>query len=391
MAVAPPTLLGMGETPNLKSRADDELLLRLSDLVGQSRRVEADVVAHIGEVDTRRLFARAACSSMFDYCRQVLHLSEQEAYLRIFVARAWRQHPMLLAMLRDGRLHLSGIARLTPFLTRDNREVLLKRAIHKSKRQIEEMVAELKPRPDAPAAIRKLPDRRPAAQPTPNLQLCPGRVSTASSELRPEGAQVPSGPSSTQPAVVEALAPGRHRVSFTASTELRDKLERLKALMHSSVPDGDLAKVIDAAVTEKLERIEARRFGKTKTPRKELTDTDTTPKSRYIPAAVRRVVHERDGGRCTYRDKHGKRCSKRDDLEFHHKKPFGRGGPHSPKVVTLQCTVHNALMAEQDYGREVMAGFRRSTGRVSEQGSAYGSLFLANRRHAGGQSPGTER
>ena len=31
--------------------------------------------------------------------------------------------------------------------------------------------------------------------------------------------------------------------------------------MRSSVPDGDLARVIEAAVTEKLERLEARRFG----------------------------------------------------------------------------------------------------------------------------------
>ena len=353
----------MGGTPNLKSLSDlsdDDLLRRLSDLVGQSRRVEADVVAHIGEVDTRRLFARAACSSMFDYCRQILHLSEQEAYLRIFVARASRQHPMLMTMLRDGRLHLSGIVRLVPVLTRANRDAVLKRASHKSKRQIEELVAELKPRPDVPAAIRKLPERRPTAQPTPSLQLCPGRVSTASSELRPEGTQVPPEPAPTQPAVVEALAPGRHRVNFTASTELRDKLERLKALMRSSVPDGDLAKVIDAAVTEKLERIEAKRFGKTKTPRKELADTDTAPKSRYLPAAVRRVVHERDDGRCTYETKHGRRCTKRHDVEVHHKRPYGKQGSHSPKNLALMCKPHNALMAEQDYGKEVMARFRPS-------------------------------
>ena len=363
----------MRSTPNPKSLSDDELLRRLSDLVGQSRRIEADVVADIGEVDTRRLYARAACSSMFDYCRQVLHLSEQEAYLRIFVARASRQHPMLLTMLRDGRLHLSGIVRLVPALTRANREALLKRATHKSKRQIEEMVAELRPQPDAPAAIRKLPDRRSRAQPTPSLQLCPGRVSTASAASRPDEERAPVRPPAAQPAVVEALAPGRHRVNFTASTELRDKLERLKALMRSSVPDGDLAKVIDAAVTEKLERIEAKRFGKTKAPRKELADTDTTPKSRYIPEAVRRVVHERDGGRCSYRDQQGRRCSKRHDLEFHHRKPFGRGAPHSPKVVTLHCKVHNALMAEHDYGKEKMERFRRSASRVSEAGAAYGA------------------
>jgi len=46
-------------------------------------------------------------------------------------------------------------------------------------------------------------------------------------------------------AVIEPLAPARYRVQFTASTELRDKLERLRALMRASVPDGDLATIID--------------------------------------------------------------------------------------------------------------------------------------------------
>jgi flagellar motor switch protein FliM len=44
--------------------SDDELLRRLKELVQQSRRVEADLVAHIGEAEERRLYARYA-SSMF--------------------------------------------------------------------------------------------------------------------------------------------------------------------------------------------------------------------------------------------------------------------------------------------------------------------------------------
>ena len=35
----------------LESLSDDELLRRLRDLLRQSRRVEADLVAHIAEVD----------------------------------------------------------------------------------------------------------------------------------------------------------------------------------------------------------------------------------------------------------------------------------------------------------------------------------------------------
>jgi hypothetical protein len=84
-------------------------------------------------------------------------------------------------------------------------------------------------------------------------------------------------------------------VQFTASADLHDELERLRALMRSKVPDGDLAAIIDQAVTEKLERLEARRFGATKTRRKSLSESDTSPRSRHIPAAIRRAVRERDG------------------------------------------------------------------------------------------------
>ena len=141
----------------LGSVSDDALLRRLGELVAHSHRVEADLVAHIGEVDERRLYTRQAFPSMFAYCTDALHLSEAEAYRRITVARAARKHLVLLAMLRDGRVHLSGLALLAPFLTRENRETLLERATHRTKRQIEELVAELAPRPDAPSLIRKLP------------------------------------------------------------------------------------------------------------------------------------------------------------------------------------------------------------------------------------------
>ena len=179
----------MEGTHELESIPDDELLRRLAELLRQSRRVEADLVAHIGEVDSRRLYARLASPSMFAYSTEVLHLSEAEAYLRIAVARASREHPILLAMLADGRLHLTAIAKLTPHLTHGNREALLKRAAHKSRRQIEELVAELAPRPDAPAVMRKLPERR--AQTSPVAAPEVGLNGTALAlELRTDGLAV---------------------------------------------------------------------------------------------------------------------------------------------------------------------------------------------------------
>ena len=345
---------------------DDELLRRLGELVSHSRRVEADLVVHIGEVDERGLYAREASPSMFAYCTERLHLSEAEAYRRITVARAARKHEMLLAMLRDGRLHLTGIAMLAPLLTRDNRDALLERATHRSKRQIQELVAELSPRPDAPSVMRKLPQKRGTPLPGASrggrdqargaaLKLVPDRVGGPT----PFDAPLNPPPTPSRAAVVEPLSPARYKVQFTASAELRHKLERLSALMRSEVPDGDLPAIIERAVTEKLERLEARRYAQTRAPRKELGDTGMSPTSRYIPAAVRRAVRERDGDRCRYVDEQGRRCSARDRLEFHHRQPFAMGGDHSPGNVHLVCKLHNRYLAERDYGRAAIRRHRR--------------------------------
>ena len=361
----------MESTDQLKALSDDELLQRLAALLRQSRRVEADLVAHVGEVDERRLYAREAAPSMFVYCTEILHLSEAEAYLRITVARAARQHPMLLAMLAAGRLHLTGAAKLAPHLTLENRDRLLARAACKSKRQIEELVAELVPRPDAPAVMRKLPERRvETPAPAQAVELRPDGVASVI-QLRPDALEKPAlrpgsaaEPAPNPPAILEPLAPGRYRVQFTASAGLREKLERLRALMRSSVPDGDLAAIIDQAITEKLERLESRRFARTKAPRETPSESEASHGSRHIPAAVRRAVHERDGGRCRYVDEQGRRCTGRDRLEFHHRYPFGHGGDHSVENIRLMCPAHNRRLGEVDYGRERMDRHRRSRGRA---------------------------
>jgi hypothetical protein len=362
----------------LRSISDDELLLRLANLTRESRRVEADLVAHIAEVEERRLYAREASPSMYAYCTEVLHLSEAEAYLRIAAARASLEHPTLLAMLADGRLHLSGIGRLAPYLTRENRDMLLGRATHRSKREILELIAELFPRPDAPALMRKLPDARQKTRPAPvavrpdteagSDLFASSDDATHSRQLCPDTARGSRTAAST--AQIEPLAPARYKVQFTASAALHAKLERLQALMRSAVPDGDLAALIEQAVTEKLERLEARRFATTKAPKSTLANTDMSKHSRRVPAAVRRAVRERDGDRCRFEDARGRRCRATERLEFHHRRPFGHGGDHSPENVSLICRMHNQLLAEYDYGASVMARYRRSADRACKADGA---------------------
>src|SRR5215510_12837703 len=147
----------------LESVTNDEVRRGLAHHVSDSRRSESGLVAYVAEAEIPRLYAEEAAPSLFVYCTNVLHFSEAEAYLRITVARAAREHPVLLEMLAEGRLHLSGIVRLTPYLTLENRDLLLERATHRSKRQILEMIAELAPKPDVRSRMRKLPSPRVAA------------------------------------------------------------------------------------------------------------------------------------------------------------------------------------------------------------------------------------
>jgi hypothetical protein len=347
----------------LDSLSDENLLRRLADLLRQSRRVEPDLVAHIGEVEARRLYARFAAPSMFVYCTDVLHLSEHEAYLRITVARAARAHPEILLLLADGRLHLAAIAKLAPHLTLENRDALLERAVHKTKRQIEEIVADLAPRPDARSLIRRLPapplstfelgpDR--VTEPTPRLG--PDRVADPSSSLGPGRLRLSPHSASEPAATIQPLAPARYRVQFTADAALRDTLDRLRVLMRSEVPDGDLAAIIGKPVTEKLERLEAKGHAVTRAPRKDRSTTDTEPSSRHVPAAVRRAVRERDGNRCCYRDAQGHRCPERIRLEFHHRHPHGLGGGHGPDNICLMCAAHNRYLRSWTMGERPWPG-----------------------------------
>ncbi len=141
--------------------------------------------------------------------------------------------------------------------------------------------------------------------------------------------------------------------------------------MRSSVPDGDLATILEEAVTEKLEKLEAKRYGKTKNPRKNLEETDTSASSRHIPAAVKREVCDRDGYQCAFRDETGRRCTETQRLEFHHIKPYGRGGDHHPSNIELRCRTHNLHEAERDYGKEFMERYLNTEGRVSEPAAVY--------------------
>jgi hypothetical protein len=121
--------------------ADHTLLQDLKAHLTRERASTAMVLAHLAEVDARKLYLPAAYPSMYAYCVGELRLSEQSAYRRIQAARAARQFPGIFPAVAQGRLHLTAIVVLAPHLTPENAGELLAAAGGKTKAEIEQLLA----------------------------------------------------------------------------------------------------------------------------------------------------------------------------------------------------------------------------------------------------------
>src|SRR5436309_6320111 len=141
---------------SLSHLSDDALRHGLAATVACERGATAEVLAHIAEFDARKLYLPAAYPSMFAYCVGELRLSEDATSKRIEAVRASQRCPAVLATLAEGRVHLSGICLLAPHLTPENAAELLAAATHKSKAQIEQIVAERFPQPDLPSRVQAM-------------------------------------------------------------------------------------------------------------------------------------------------------------------------------------------------------------------------------------------
>ena len=325
--------------------SDAELIDRVSELARQERRATWLLVAALAELDRRKLYLPEGYASLFAYCTRALHLSEHAAYNRIEAARASARFPAVLTGLEAGTLTLSAIRLLAPVLTTENQARLIEGARHKSKRDIELLVATARPQADTPAVIRRLPG---AADACLSSTTRDPRQSTDPGQGRPAGADAPPPRASTVPApppraVSTPLSAVRYKIQFTASREFHDKLRRLQALLRHAVPSGDLAEILERALDLLLNTVEKKKAGFTGRP---APARPSDARSRHIPAAVKREVWKRDGGRCAFDGPAG-RCGETAFLEYHHIVPFAAGGPATTANIALRCRSHNAHEADE--------------------------------------------
>jgi predicted DNA-binding ribbon-helix-helix protein len=336
-------------TPNsVHSLTDEQLLLHLQAAAEAERNATVRLIALLAEMDVRRLYLAQGYSSLFVYCTRWLHLSEHAAYGRIEAAWAARKFPVILDLLSDGSITLTTVCLLASHLTVENQRETLQSVRHKSKREVEQQVAALRPMPPVPSLIRELPQPSACA---PRVEVyaavesdSPLAVDLAATEPPPSAALRPL------PPVVTPLAPERYKIQVTISRETHDRLRRVQDLLRHIVPNGDPAVILDRALTLLLADLERRKLAKVVRPEQ---PTRAKTSSRHVPADVRREVWSRDGGQCAFVGASG-RCVERGFLEFHHVIPFADGGPTTADNLQLRCRAHNAYEANEYFGSPLL-------------------------------------
>jgi 5-methylcytosine-specific restriction endonuclease McrA len=275
--------------------SEQELLHDFESLVARDRRTTARLLVAIAEIDERKLWARHAFPSMFAFCVERFHMSEQVTTKRIWAARTARRFPVVLEMIERGELNLSAIHLLARHLTADNFGDVLQRARHKSFREIERLVAALAPRPDVASRVRALPRRVADSAPpgggdasgdaTARSESASIPASAAASRVeadsnltsespepgairpRPNGTRVGGPILRPQAKPITALSPRRYKIEITVDEETHDKLRSLQDLLGCSQVGRDPAAIISRALDILLVETLKRKAATTDRPR----------------------------------------------------------------------------------------------------------------------------
>ena len=110
----------------IKNLSDQALLSQTKLLAQKERSLHIQVLRHLREIESRRLYFSEGYASLFDYAVRGLGYSKGAAFRRINAMRLCRAEPAVEAKLKSGRLSLCAASQLQNFFEKKKREELKK-------------------------------------------------------------------------------------------------------------------------------------------------------------------------------------------------------------------------------------------------------------------------
>jgi len=287
-----------------------------------------------------------------------------------------QRYPEVVEPLKDGRLCITSVVELAKVITPENRAEILPRFFHTSKKEAKEVSAEIRPLEAAPHRLVVT-----AARPAPAPREATAQPPVAGPPLprvrpdEPRAAELPM-VSQPAPAKVEPLTADLRRLHMTVSKRFMQKLEAARDALSHSHPGADAEAILEAGLDLLIERAAARKGCTSTRPKacarpeaekaaaagpsdEEGRGLSEQPRRqarspRFIPAAVKREVWVRDGGRCQFRLASGELCGSTHRLQFDHVRPVALGGESTAGNLRLACSAHNLLAARRVFGDALM-------------------------------------
>lgn len=238
---------------------NDELWNETRALAKGERGESARFLIHLAEIKLRDLHVERAYPGLYHFLLS-LGFSEWDARARSLAATAAMKYRSIYGLVASGRVTLTALSIVLPYVTPENHRMLLRKACRRTARELKILVAGLAPNAPKRDTVRVVS----APPPRPELS-----AQATEPTARPESPGTVIG--STFPA--DSLFPGaplsrfekrpagevRYRLSFDCSAELEAKLQRAKELLSNKYPSMRLEFVLADAVEALLDKIDRER------------------------------------------------------------------------------------------------------------------------------------
>jgi hypothetical protein len=385
----------------LQGVSDDELH-RLTERAAQSEQAATlCLLEHLNEVERRRLYAKRAFPSLFEYVRS-LGYSEGQSSERVNAARLIRELPQVKEKLEMKTLSLTTASQLQRFFRAEKKAVhetqvradklkLIEECENKSKREIERLLVSKSENWGRAYALTE--SRRWVSATRMELKF---QISTEVEQLLTRVQEL-KGIQSLEQTFSEALklyverleskrgisprqikkhgdlpnrdagdgklGGARSRAADSSkvrpNSELQESLnaetsvQRMPTQVCTQVPDQNLP-------SQNLTQKSALPVTLKATSKAPWPVTSTVPtnnsRSRRFPTSARTRTWLRSGGQCEFVDpKTQVRCLSREYLELDHQLPFALGGLSTTANARHLCRAHNQLAAIGAYGARKMS------------------------------------
>jgi 5-methylcytosine-specific restriction endonuclease McrA len=307
---------------NLSHLTDEMLNASNIAVAKEEREVLSKALHHLRETERRRLYSKYKCESLQDYAMKQMGYSDDQARRRINAMRLLKELPQIQEKIETGALNLTLLNQAGALFSQER-----KAQVTRTNEEKLELLTKIERQP-----------KRAVEKTLVNESL-----------LKPLLADVDSF-TSLKPVDLEQFSPA-----------MQKKIKRLlevRAHKAKNVLDA-LEQAVDVAL-EKWDPMVKAEKKDSKANREKIDLTKKANNSaparncygRYIPAALRREVYMRAGGKCSS-------CDSRRMLEIDHVIPFAKGGKTELSNLRLLCRSCNQRHAIESYGLGKMGNFAK--------------------------------